>query len=82
MLLSCIFQLAVLAALRGTDGGSCRFHCTVLAALCGTGVCLCLFLLANVVYLAIYVKLGLAVSMTKQMSNDKEVIFRRAAILR
>ena len=49
-----------------------HFHCTVLAALCGAGVCLCLFLLLNVVYLAIYVKLGLVVGVTKQMSNGKE----------
>ena len=60
------------AALRRTSGGSCHFHCTVLAALCGAGVCLCLFLLLNVVYLPIYAKLGLVVGMTKQMSNGKE----------
>ena len=38
--LSCTFQRAVLAALRGTDGGSCHFlvHFNVpyIAALCGT----------------------------------------------
>ena len=61
------------AALCGTDGGSCHPHCTVPAALCGAGVCLCLFLLLNAVYLAIYAKLGLVVGMTKQMSYDKEV---------
>ena len=61
------------AALRGTDSGSCHFHCTVLTALCGAGVCLCLFLLLNVVYLPIYAKLRLVVGMTKQMSNSKEV---------
>ena len=72
-ILSCTFQLAVLAALCGTDGGSCHFHCTVLAALCGVSVCLCLFLLLNVVYLAICAKLWLVVGMTKQMSNGKEV---------
>ena len=57
------------AALRGTDNGSCHFHCTVLAALCGAGVCLCLFLALDVVYLPIYAKLGLVVGMTKQMSD-------------
>ena len=66
MLLSCTFQRAVLAALRGTDGGSCHFHCTVLAALCGAGVCLCSFLLLDVVYLAIYAKQGSVVGLTKQ----------------
>ena len=60
------------AALCGTDGGSYSFHCTVPAALCGAGVCLCLFLLLNIVYLAIYAKLGLVVGMTKQISNGKE----------
>ena len=60
------------AALRGTDNGSCHFHCTVLAALCGAGVCLCLFLALDVVYLPIYIKLGLVVGMTKQMSDGKE----------
>ena len=63
----CTFQRAVLAALRGTDGGSCHFHYTILAALCGTGVCLCLFLLLKVVYLPIYAKIWLVVGMTKQM---------------
>ena len=46
------------SALCDTDGGSCHFHCTVPAALCGVGVCLCLFLLLNVVYLPIFAKLG------------------------
>ena len=69
--LSCPFQRFVVAALRGTDGGSCYFHCTVLAAICGAGVCLCSFLVLNVVYLAIYAKQGLVVGMTKQMSNGK-----------
>ena len=59
-------------ALRGTDGGFCHFHRTVIAALCGAGVCLCLLLLLNVVYLVIYAKLGLVVGMTKQMSDGKE----------
>ena len=59
------------AALRGTDNGSC--HCTVLAALCDAGVCLCLFLALDVVYLSIYAKLGLVVGMTKQTSDGKEV---------
>ena len=59
------------AALRGTDG-SCHFHCTALAALCGAGVCLCLFLALDVVYLPIYVKLVLVVGMTKQMSDGKD----------
>ena len=60
------------AALRGTDNGSCHFHCTLLAALCSAGVCLCLFLALDVVYLPIYAKLGLVVGMTKQMSDGKE----------
>ena len=72
MSLSCTFQRSVVAAMRGTDGGSCYFHCTVLAAICGAGVCLCSFLLLNVVYLAIYAKQGLVVGMTKQMSNGKD----------
>ena len=55
-----------------TDGGSCHFHRMVLAALCGAGVCVRLFLLLNVIYLTIYVKLGLTVGKTKQMSNGKE----------
>ena len=37
------------------------------------GVCLCLILLLNVVYLPIYAKLGLVVGMTKLMSSGKEV---------
>ena len=56
-----------------TDNGSCHFQRTVLAALCGAGVCLCLFLLLNVVYVVIYAILGLVVGMTKQISNGKEV---------
>ena len=60
------------AALRGTDNGSCQFHCTILADLCGAGVCLCLFLALDVVYLPIYAKLELVVGMTKQMSDGKE----------
>ena len=44
----------------------------VLAALCGAGVCLCLFLALDDVYLPIYVKVGLVVGMTKQMSDGKE----------
>ena len=44
-----------------------------IAALCCAGVCLCLFLLLNAVYFAIYTKPGLNVSMTKQMSNSKEI---------
>ena len=67
--LSRTFQRVLRAALCGTDGGSCYFHCTVLAALCA---CLCLFLLLNVVYLAICAKLWLIVGMTKQMSDGKE----------
>ena len=69
----CISKCEVVAALCGTDNGSYNFHCAVLAALCGAGVCLCLFLLLNVVYLQIYVKQGLVVGMTKQMSNGKVV---------
>ena len=72
MSLSCTFQGVVLAALRGSDNGSCHFHCMILADFCGAGVCLCLFLLLYVVYLAICAKLGLVVGMTKQMSNGKE----------
>ena len=60
------------SALRGTDNGSFHFHCTALAALCGAGVCLCLFLALDVVYLPIYAKLELVVGMTKQMSDGKE----------
>ena len=60
------------AALRGTDG-SFHFHCTVPAALYGAGVCLCLFLALDVVYLPIYAKLGLVVGITKQMSDGEEV---------
>ena len=71
--LSCTFQRAALAALCGTDGGSCHFHCTVLAALCDAGVCLCLFLLLNVVYLSIYAKLRLVVGMTKQTSDGEKI---------
>ena len=71
--LSCTFQRAVLAALCGTDGGSFHFHYAVSAALCGAGVCLCFFPLLKVIYLAIYVKQGLVVGMTKQMSNCKAV---------
>ena len=59
-------------AQRGTDNVSCHFHCSVPAALCGAGVCLCLFLALDVVYLPIYAKLGLVVDMTKQMSDGKE----------
>ena len=72
MSLSCTFQRAVLAALCGTDNGSCRCHRTVPAVFCVAGVCLCLFLLLNIVYLPIYAKLGLVVGMTNQTSNDKE----------
>ena len=61
-----------IAALRGTDNGTCHFHRTVPAALCDAGVCPCLFLALNVVYLPIYAKLGMVVDMTKQMSNGKE----------
>ena len=39
----------------------------------GAGVCQCLFLILNVVFLTIYAKLGLVVGMTKQMSDGKEV---------
>ena len=61
------------ADLRGTDNGSCHFHCTVLAALCCAGVCLCLLLALDVVYLLIDTKLELVVGMTKQMSDGKDV---------
>ena len=60
------------AALRGTDNGSCHFHCTVLAALWCAGVCLCLFLALDVLFLPTNAKLGLIVGMTKQMSDGKE----------
>ena len=62
------------AVLRGADNGFCHFHCMILADFCGAGVCLgFFFLLIHVVYLAICVKLGLVIGMTKQMSNGKEV---------
>ena len=70
---SCHFHCMVLAALHGTDNGSCHFHCMVPVALCDAGVCLCLFLALNVVYLRINAKLGLVVGMTKQMSNGNHV---------
>ena len=60
------------ADLRSTYNGSCHVHCTVLATLCGAGVCLCLLLALDVVYLPIYAKLALVVAMTKQMSDSKE----------
>ena len=69
--LQCTVRLP--ASLCDTDGGSCHFHSKVLTALCDASVCLCLFLLLNVVYLANYAKLGLVVGMTIQMSNGKEV---------
>ena len=47
--LSCTFERAEVAALRGTDNGSSHFRYTVLEALCGVGVFLCLFLLLNVI---------------------------------
>ena len=59
------------AALRGTDNGSSHFHGTS-GSLCA-GVCLCLFLAFDGVYLPIYAKLGLVVGMTKQLSDGKEV---------
>ena len=70
---SCTFQRAIVAALRVADNGSYHFHCMILADFCGAGVCLCLFLLLDIVYLAICANLGLVVGMTKQMSNCKEV---------
>ena len=73
---ACTFQCAA-GALRGEDGGSCQFscrcQCSVLATLRGADVCLCLSLQFNVVYLSIYVKLGLVVGMTKKTSDGKEV---------
>ena len=51
---------------------SCQFQRELLAALCDAGVGLCLFLLLNVVYFPIYVKLGSVVGMTKEMSDGKE----------
>ena len=71
--LSCTFQRAVVAALLDADNGSCHFHCMILADFCDADVCLCSFLLFDVVYLEICAKLGLVVGMTKQMSNGKEV---------
>ena len=73
--LSCTFQRAVLAALRRADNGSCHSHYTVLAALCDAGVfyVLCLFLLINVLYLPMLLKLGLIVGLTKQTSDGKEI---------
>ena len=58
---------------RSTDNRSCHFHRTVLAAVCGAGVCLCVFILLNVVYLLICAKLRLVVGMTNKMSNGKEL---------
>ena len=72
MSLSCTFQRAVVAAVRGADNGSCHFHCTILADFCGAGACLYLFPLLHVVYLAICAKLGLIVGMTKQMLSGNE----------
>ena len=69
-------ERAAVAAQRGTYNESRHCHCTVLAALCGAGICLCLFLLLNVVYfiLPIYAKLARVVfGMTKQMSDGREV---------
>ena len=73
MSLSCTFQRAVVAALRGADNGSCHFHCMMLADFCGAVVCLCFILLLDDIYLAICAKLELVVDMIKQMSNGKEV---------
>ena len=70
---SCTFQRAVLTALSGTNDGSCHCQCAVLGDLCGAGVDLCLFLLLNVVYFPINVKLVLVHCMTKQLSDGKEV---------
>ena len=67
------------AVLRGTDNGSCHFHCMVQAALCGAGVCLCLFLALDVVYLPIYAKLGTVWVQAQQNGHhvyrQKESIF-------
>ena len=54
-------QLVVSLSLYGSSG-----------SFCDAGVCLCLFLLLNVVDLAIYAELGLVVDITKQMSYGKE----------
>ena len=64
---------STMAALCGSGDGSCNFHRPEQAALCGACVCLCLFLLLNIVCLSIYAKLGLVVGMTKQMSDGKEL---------
>ena len=55
-----------------TDNGYVTFTVWYQRLLCGACVCLCLFLLLNVVYLPIYAKLGLVVGMTKQISDGKE----------
>ena len=53
---------------------SCRFQCTALAAISNAGFYLSFFFILNVVYLPIYAqKKGLAVGMTKQISNCKEI---------
>ena len=69
----CCFQRAVLAVLCDIDGGYCCFQRAVLSILSGAGVYLYLFLLLNVVYLLIYVKLGLVVGITEQISHGKKV---------
>ena len=66
-LASCRLQRAViLAALRGADGRSCRFQRAVLADLCSAGFCLYSFRLLIIVYMPIYIKLGLVVGMTNK----------------
>ena len=67
------FKVPWYPALRGADNWSCYFQCMILPNCCGAGICLCLFLLLDVVDLAICAILGLVVGMTKQMSNGKEV---------
>ena len=61
--LSCTFQRAVLAALRGAE------------SIYGNNVYqyVCLFVSLNLVYLLINVKLGFVVGMTKHISDVKEV---------
>lgn len=64
-------------ALLGADGGSCHCSCRFQRRLpedqCDADVCLYLFHFLIVVCLLNYVKLGLAVGVTKQMSGGNEV---------
>ena len=71
--LSCTFQRAVLAAVRGTDNGSCNFHCTVLAALHGAYVCLCFVSFNKRRLFSDLCQTRVVRRYDKQMSDGKEV---------